>query len=99
LTITKPKPLRFSLSGFAFSDATDIGIFMILYHICLLPAQLRYVIVNIQHLETHVQLADRCALWKFISGAENLVLQTRQFRKVDIYSRFSGGVKLKSLLI
>jgi hypothetical protein len=52
---------------------------MILYDLCLLPAQCLYVIINIRYLESHVQHADRCALWKFTSGGENLVLHPLQF--------------------
>jgi hypothetical protein len=36
-------------------------IFVILYDLCLLPTQFRYVIINIRYLESHVQLVDRCA--------------------------------------
>jgi hypothetical protein len=31
----------------------------------LLPAEFRYVIINIRYLESHVQFTDRCASWKF----------------------------------
>jgi hypothetical protein len=68
------KPLIFSVLGFTFSDVMNICIFVILYNLCLLPAQFCYVIINIRYLEGHVQLMDRCALWKFTSGAEYLVL-------------------------
>jgi hypothetical protein len=63
---------------------------MILYDVCLLPAQFHYVIINILYLESQVQLADWCAPWKFTSGAENLVLQVLQFQKVDVCRKFPG---------
>jgi hypothetical protein len=69
----------FSLSGFAFSDVAKICIFMILYDLCLLPAQFRYVIINIRYLENHVQLVDLCASSKFSNIAENFLLQALQF--------------------
>jgi hypothetical protein len=87
LTIVKLKPLIFSVSGFSYSDVVNICIFMILYDLYLLPAQFRYLIVNIRYLESHVHLVDRCALWKLINGTENLVLQTLQFLKVNTSSR------------
>jgi hypothetical protein len=34
---------------------------MILYDLCLLPAQFRYLIMNIRYWESHVQLADQFA--------------------------------------
>jgi hypothetical protein len=48
---------------------------MILYDLCLLPAQFHYIITNIRHLESDLQLGDRCAPRKFTSGAENLIFQ------------------------
>jgi hypothetical protein len=59
-TATKFKPLIFSVSGFSRSDVANICVFVILYGLCLLPAQFRYVIINTWYLEIHVQLADRC---------------------------------------
>jgi hypothetical protein len=44
LTAAKLKPLIFSVSGFTFSNDSNICIFMILYGLCLLPAQYHYVI-------------------------------------------------------
>jgi hypothetical protein len=38
LTAAKFKPLVFSVTGFAFSNGTNVFIIMILYHLCLLPA-------------------------------------------------------------
>jgi hypothetical protein len=61
LTAAKFKPLVVSMPGFAFSDVANICIFMILYDLCLLPAQFRCLIINIQYLRSHVQLADWCA--------------------------------------
>jgi hypothetical protein len=98
LTATKLKPLIFSVSGFIFSDVMNVCIFTILYDHCLLHAQFCYVIINIQYLESHVQLADQCALWKFTNGAENLVLQELQFQKVDICSKFPGAASISYYL-
>jgi hypothetical protein len=54
---------------------------VILYDLCLLPEQFRYVTINIWCLKSHVQLAHRCAPRKFTIAAENLVLQALQFKK------------------
>jgi hypothetical protein len=34
---------------------------MILHELCLLPAQFRYVFINIRYLESHLLLVDRYA--------------------------------------
>jgi hypothetical protein len=68
---------------------------MILYDLCLLPAQYHYVIINIRFLEGHVQLADRCALRKFTNGTVNLVFQALQFQNVGICSKFPGTVSIR----
>jgi hypothetical protein len=54
-------------------------ILIILYDFCLLFAQFYYIIVYIRKVENRVQIADRCAPWKFSSSADNLVLQELQF--------------------
>jgi hypothetical protein len=59
--------------------AANIVILMILYDLCLLPAQFYYIIIHLRKVESRVQNADRCAPWKISSGAENLVLQALQF--------------------
>jgi hypothetical protein len=64
---------------------------MILYDFCLFPAQFCYVILNIWYLESHVNLTDWCAPWKFTNGAANLVLQTLQFQEVDICCKLHLG--------
>ena len=38
-----------------------------------------------------MQIADRWAIWKAASSAENLVLQALQFRKVGECHKFPGG--------
>ena len=38
-----------------------------------------------------MQIADRWAIWKAASSAENLVLQALQFRKVGECRKFPGG--------
>jgi hypothetical protein len=75
LTITKHKPLIFSVLGSTVFHVMNICIFMILYDLILLPAQLHYVIMNILYLKSHVWLVDQYALWKFISYSESFVLQ------------------------
>jgi hypothetical protein len=84
-------PIIVSLSGFSFSGVRNIYIFMILYDLCSLPAQFPPVILNIRYMENHVQLAKRCAPWKFTNGAENFVLQALQFQEVGICRKFPGG--------
>jgi hypothetical protein len=46
---------------------------MIVYDLSLLPAQSRDVIINLEYLESHVQIEDRCEPWKFTSGAKKLL--------------------------
>jgi hypothetical protein len=62
------------MAGFTFSYATNMLILVILYDLCLLPAQFCYIIVYIQKVETHVQIVDQCAPCNISSGAENRVL-------------------------
>jgi hypothetical protein len=62
-----------------------------LYDFCFLPAQFCFIIVHIWKVESHVQIADRCAPWKISNGAENLVLCALQF-----YA--SGHTQQKTLL-
>jgi hypothetical protein len=81
LTATKFKPLIFSVSGFALSYAVNMFVLMILYDLCLLPAQFSYIIVYIWKVESRVQIADQCAHWKISSGAENLLLWAQQFQE------------------
>jgi hypothetical protein len=73
----KFKPLIFSVWGLALSNVANIFIFifMILDDFCLLPAWLCYVIINVRNLESHMNIADRCAPRKGANGAENLILQ------------------------
>jgi hypothetical protein len=59
---------------------------MNLYDLRLLPSLFSYVIINIWYLKSHVQLADRCAFWKYTSGADNFVSQALQFEKVGVWS-------------
>jgi hypothetical protein len=51
LTAAKFKPLIFSTSGFTFSYAVNMFILMILYDLCLLPAQFCYIILYIRKVE------------------------------------------------
>jgi hypothetical protein len=61
LTAAKFKSLIFSMSGFSCYDVANICIFVLLYDLCLFPAQSHYVIINTWYLESHVQLTDRTA--------------------------------------
>jgi hypothetical protein len=81
LTAAKLRLLIFSVSGLAYSVATNIRIFMILYDLCSLSAQVRYVITNIRYLESHVQLAERRTTWKFVNGAWNLFCKRSNFKR------------------
>jgi hypothetical protein len=54
----------------------NMFILVILYDFCLLPAQFCYV--YIWKDESHTQMVDQCAPWKFSNGAENLVLHVLQ---------------------
>jgi hypothetical protein len=51
------------MSGFALSYTANMFILMILYDVCLLPAQFCYMIVYIRKVESRVQIADRCVPW------------------------------------
>jgi hypothetical protein len=72
LTAAKFKPLTFPVSRFALSYAVNMFILMILYDFSLLHAQFCYIIVYIKKVESHVKITDRCAPWKFSSGAETV---------------------------
>jgi hypothetical protein len=52
--------------------------------LCLLHRKFCYVIKNIRYLENHVQIADRCAPWKFSADANNHVLQALQCQNLCI---------------
>jgi hypothetical protein len=67
------------MSGFALSYAANISILMVLYDLCLLPAQFYYVIVRVRKVESRVQIAALCVIWKISNGAENFVLQALQY--------------------
>jgi hypothetical protein len=56
MTTAKIKPLIFSVSGFAFSYAANMFMPMILYDLCLLPAQFYYITV-------YMPLQAMCKLW------------------------------------
>jgi hypothetical protein len=66
-------PLYF-LSVFAMPYAANMVILMILYDFCLLPAQFHIIIIYVWKVESCLQIADRCALWKISNDVENLVL-------------------------
>jgi hypothetical protein len=66
------------MSGFTLSYTANMFILMILYYFSLLLAQFFYVIVYLRIVESCVQIADRCALWKIFSCAQNLVLHALQ---------------------
>jgi hypothetical protein len=72
LTTAMLKPVIFFVLGFAFSGVANIWIFVILYDLCVLPAQFLYVIINIRYFESHVQLADPCATFNFSNYAGTL---------------------------
>jgi hypothetical protein len=78
-TAPKFKLLAFCMFGFALSYGANMFILMILYDLCLLPAQFCYIIVYIRKFESRVQIVDLCAPWKIANGAENLILQALQF--------------------
>jgi hypothetical protein len=63
----------FFLSGFDLSYAANVIVLVILCDLCLFPVQFRYIFVYIPKVESRVQFADRCAPWKIVIGAENLV--------------------------
>jgi hypothetical protein len=77
-TAAKFKPLIFSMYDFVLSNAANMFILKILCDFWLFPAQCFYLIVYIRKVESHAQIADRCAPWKISNGAENLVLQALQ---------------------
>jgi hypothetical protein len=58
---------------------------MILYDLCLLPAQFRYVIVYIGQVESRGQIADQCTPW------DTPVLDALQFKEKDVCCIFQAG--------
>jgi hypothetical protein len=72
LTAAKFQPLIFSVSGLALSYPTNIVV-MILYVLCLLPAQFFHIIVYVRKVESHVEIADRCAFWTISNDVEKVV--------------------------
>jgi hypothetical protein len=68
------KALIFSTPGYDLSYTRNMSILMILNDFCLLPAQFCYIIVHIRKIESRVQIANRCVLWKISNGAKNLFL-------------------------
>jgi len=69
---------------------------MILYDLCLMPAKYYNNIIPIRHFESHMQIVGQCVLWKFVSGAENLILQALQFQYIGICPKLPplGGMSL-----
>jgi hypothetical protein len=79
------------MSGFALFNIVNILIIMILNDLCLLPALFLYIVIYVRNLESHMQIADRCAPWKVSNGAQNPVLQALQFQQLGFCRKLSGG--------
>jgi hypothetical protein len=90
VTAAKIKPLILSVSGFALSSVGNILIIVILNGFCLLPA---FLLCNHKRtvLESHMQIADRCAPWKITTDAERPILQALQFQFMGFCRKFPGG--------
>jgi hypothetical protein len=68
------------MSGFALSYDTSMFILTILYDFCLLSAQFCYIIFYLLRVESRMQNADRCALWKISNGTDNIVRSRYNFK-------------------
>jgi hypothetical protein len=75
LALPCPIPRTCSFSLFCMTSA------------CRLYNFVMRIIVCLGKVESCVQIADRCAPWKFSNGAQNLVLHALQFQEVG-FSRF-----------
>jgi hypothetical protein len=65
--------------GLAVSQAANVFILMTLYHLCLLAAQICFIIRYVQKVESCSQIADHCAPWNISNGMEKLILQLKRF--------------------
>jgi hypothetical protein len=83
LTATKFKSLIFSMSGFTLSYTVNMFILMILYD---------FIIVYTRKVENRVQIADRRALWKISSGAENPFCRRCNFSELDSRAEQSSSL-------
>jgi hypothetical protein len=69
LTAAKIKPLIIFVSRLALSYAVNLVTLMILYDLCLLPAQFYHIIIYMWKAESCVQITDQCPPWKISNGA------------------------------
>jgi hypothetical protein len=64
------------MSTFALSYAANMFILMFFYEFSFLPGQFCYIIVYIRKIESSVEITDRCATCKIVSG-ENAILKSK----------------------
>jgi hypothetical protein len=85
LTTAKFKPLIFSMPDFTLSYTTNMFILMIPYDFYLFPAQLCYIIlyvyIYIWNVKSWVEIADRCAPWKFPMVRRTLFCRRCNFKR------------------
>jgi hypothetical protein len=91
LTTAKHECLKFSLSGFTFSHVAYICSFMILYDLCLLPAQFRYVIINIQYLEIQCNSRTGVRLWNLSMMCRTLFCKHHSFKRCICAANCQAG--------
>jgi hypothetical protein len=53
---------------------------MILDDLCLLPGWFCDIIIDMRQIESHIQIAHRCASYKVVNDAVNLLLQALEFQ-------------------
>jgi hypothetical protein len=46
--------------------------------------------MKVCQFESHMLIANWCASWKIATGAQNLVLQAQQFRKLGVRACFQA---------
>ena len=79
--------------GITSFRATNVFTLITLYDLCFFSVKLgdKLIHVHVWNFGSHMQMADRWAIWKAVSRAESLVLQALQFRKVGECRKFPGG--------
>jgi hypothetical protein len=93
MATAKIKPLIFSVSVFAFAYSANIFLLIILYELCLLPAQFCYTRINVLSWEAEslVQIADWRAPWKFSNRAETLCCGCCNFKSQVFATNSQAG--------
>jgi hypothetical protein len=68
----------------ALPNIENMHILVMLNDFGLLLAYFGYKIVYVWNLKGYLHITNRCALWTFANGAENLVLQALKFNSLNL---------------